>query len=66
MDVGKNIKRCIKEKRKLIKYVADECGFTQQQMSQMISGRKVIRAEYIPGIARAIGVEIPELFREDT
>lgn len=44
------------------KSVAERAGFTEQQFSDMLNGRKVIRAEYLPDIAKAIGVHIGDLF----
>ena len=42
--------------------VAERAGFTEQQFSNMLNGRKVIKAEYIPKIANALGVDVGDLF----
>lgn len=44
------------------KAVAAGAGFTEQQLSDMLNGRKIIRAEYLPRLAKAIGVDITTLF----
>ena len=46
----------------LQKFVAERAGFTEQQFSDMLNGRKVIRAEYLPAIARALSVRITDLY----
>lgn len=42
--------------------VASRSGFTEQQLSDMLNGRKVIRADYLVRIADAIGVSIEDLY----
>lgn len=44
------------------KAVAERAGFTEQQFSDMLNGRKIIRAGYLPAIAKAIGVSVGDLF----
>lgn len=44
------------------KFVAEKSGFTEQQFSDMLNGRKVIRAEYLPAIAKALKVDVGDLF----
>ncbi len=63
--VQQNIVRIIREKGYLKKGVAERAGFSEQQFSDMINGRKVIRAEMIPAITKALQVEPTELFREE-
>jgi len=46
------------------KAVAERAGFTEQQFSDMLNGRKVIRAEYLPAIAKVLGVNISDLFAD--
>lgn len=46
------------------KAVAERAGFTEQQFSDMLNGRKVIRAEYLPAIANAMGVHVSDLFMD--
>jgi len=42
--------------------IAKRAGFTEQQFSDMLNGRKIIRAEFIPRIADALEVEPNDLF----
>ncbi|MBQ1214961.1 MAG: helix-turn-helix transcriptional regulator [Firmicutes bacterium] len=45
------------------KGVAERAGMTAQAFSDILQGRKVIRADMVPALADAVGVPIPELFR---
>ena len=45
------------------KTVAERSGFSNQQFSDMLNGRKIIRAEYLPRIANALDVDVNELFK---
>ena len=60
--VARGIETIINQKGLRKKYVADCCGFTAQQFSDMLNGRKVIRADYLPTIAKALNVGITDLF----
>lgn len=60
--VANGIRRSIERKGLYKKFVAEQAGFTEQQLCDMLNGRKIIRAEYIPSLAKAIGVEIPEIY----
>jgi len=60
--VPDNIRRIMAQKGFIQKAVASRSGFSQQQFSDMLNGRKMIRAEYIPAIADALGVKINELY----
>ncbi len=62
MDVNIGIKAAIKKSGMLQKVVAERSGFTEQQFSDMLYGRKIIRVEYLPRIANAIGVNVGDLF----
>ncbi len=64
MDVNIGIKAAIKKSGMLQKAVAERAGFTEQQFSDMLYGRKVMRVEYLPRIANAIGVDIGDLFAD--
>lgn len=64
MDIKIGIQSAIKRKGMIQKAVAEKSGFTEQQFSDMMHGRKAILAEYIPRIAYAIGVEVGELFAD--
>lgn len=61
-SIAKAIAKITRSKGLYQKYVAEKAGFTEQQFSDMLNGRKVIRAEYIPTIANALGVSINDLF----
>ena len=63
--VQRNLVRIIEDKDLKKKGVARRAGISQQALSDIIAGRKVIRADMIPALAGACGVEIPELFKED-
>ena len=43
-------------------YVAENAGYTAQDLSDMLNGRRLIKACDIPKIAKALGVEINYLF----
>lgn len=62
VSVAANLKTIIEEKGLKQTAVAAKSGFTDQQFCDMLAGRKIIRAEYIPGIARALGVSVSDLF----
>lgn len=61
-NVATSIRAKIREKGLYQKYVAERSGFTEQQFSDMLNGRKLIRVEYLPNIAAALGVSITELY----
>lgn len=63
-DIANNVGRIIENKGLYQRFVAERAGFTQQQFCDMLNGRKVIRAEYIPRIADALGVNISDLFAD--
>ena len=44
-------------------YVAENAGYTAQELSDMLNGRRLIKACDIPKIAKALGVEINYLIR---
>ena len=60
-EIGANIKKIIDERGLKQKYVADKAGFTEDDLSRMINGYKPIRAEYLPTIAKVLGVTINDL-----
>lgn len=62
--VSVSIKQSMVSKGLYQKAVAERAGFTEQQFSDMLNGRKVIRAEYLPAIAKALGVSVGDLFAE--
>lgn len=60
--VAENINQAIIENGKLKKDIASELGFTKTQFSDLLNGRKIIRSEYLPILAKAIGCEINRFF----
>lgn len=63
--VQRNVIRIIEEKGLLKKGVAKRAGMTAQALTDVIAGRKVIRAEMVPALANALEVGVAELFREE-
>lgn len=63
--VQRNIVRVIEEKDLKKKAVAKRAGLTGQALSDIIAGRKVIKADMIPQIAAAMDVPITELFKDN-
>lgn len=64
--VQRNLVRIIQDKGLVKKGVAKRAGISAQMLSDIIAGRKIIRADMIPSLAVAVGVEIQELFKEET
>lgn len=62
--VQKNLIRIIDEKELKKKGVAKRAGMSAQMLSDIINGRKVIRADMIPSLASAVDVPITEMFRD--
>jgi len=62
LNIMDNIRGTIEAKGMKQVVVAERSGFTEQQFSDMLNGRKIIRAEYIPKIANALGVSVGDLF----
>ena len=60
-----NLERIIEEKGLVKKGVAKRAGISAQALSDILAGRKVIRADMIPSLAHAVGVQIPELFKDE-
>lgn len=59
-----NIKQIIDNQGLKQNAVARKAGFNQKDFSNMMNGRKVIKAEYIPLISVALGVEPNKLFEQ--
>jgi len=60
--IAMGIKQIIEDKGLLKGFVAKSCGYTKQQFSDMLNGRKVIRASDIQPIAQAIGVTVQDVY----
>lgn len=63
--VQKNVIRIIDEKGLLKKGVAKRAGMTPQALTDVIAGRRVIRADMVPALANALEVGVMELFKEE-
>lgn len=63
--VPNNIKRIIEESGVKYQYIAKRGGYTTKQLSEMVNYRKVIKASDVLKIAKALGVNVNELFRHD-
>lgn len=61
-SVAKGIERIIKDKGFIMSAIAQKSGFSAQQFSDMLNGRKIIRADYVTPIAKAMGVSVQEIF----
>lgn len=64
--VAYNIKRIIKSQGTKNKFIAEKAGYTEQQFSDMLHGRKLITDVDIPKLAKALGVTPNELFKTPT
>lgn len=60
--LSKGLKIIIAQKGLKNLYVAENAGYTPQELSDMLNGRRLIKACDIPRIAKALGVEINYLF----
>ena len=60
-----NLIRIINEKGLVKKGVAERAGMTAQALSNILVGRKVIKADMVPTLANAVDVPIIELFKRD-
>ena len=62
LSVANNIRRVIAQKGLVQKVVAERSGFTEQQFTDMLNGRKIIRADYVPRIAESLNCTLDDLF----
>lgn len=60
--VTHNIRRIMEEKGLKQKYVAERSGFTAQEFSNMMNGRKSIHVGYVRNICAALDVTPNDLF----
>ncbi len=60
--VIKNIKLNLDKSGVKHKVIAERAGLTPQAFSDMLNERKIITAEHIPVIAKALGVNVNELY----
>lgn len=64
-DLIENIKKIIKIKGMKQGVVAERAGFTPQEFSNILNGRKLLRAEYLLSVANGLGVEVNDLYGVD-
>ena len=61
-SVAAGIERIIRDKGFVQGIIAQKAGFTDQQLCDMLKGRKIIRADYLVPIAVALGVSVQDIF----
>lgn len=61
-SVAAGIEAIIREKGFIQGVVAAKAGFSDQQFCDMLKGRKVIRADYMVPIAKAMGVTVQDIY----
>lgn len=57
-----NIRYIIKDKGFVQKAVACRAGYSKQTFNNMLTGRRIIRADEIPRIAGALGCDSKDLY----
>ena len=60
--IALGIRKTIAEKGLLQKVVAKRAGFTEQQLSDMLNDRRIIKAVDLFAIAEAIGAEVADIY----
>lgn len=60
--VPENIQRIISEKGYKQNAIARKAGLTDQQLTDIIKGRRIIKVSDITALASALGVGIPEIY----
>ncbi len=60
--LSEGIRKIIAQKGLKNLYVAERADFTPQELSDMLNGRRLIKACDIPRLALALGVEINEIY----
>ncbi len=61
-SVAAGIERIIRDKGFVQGAIAARAGFSDQQFCDMLKGRKIIRADYLVPIAKALGVSVQEIY----
>jgi DNA-binding Xre family transcriptional regulator len=61
-SVAVGIKNIIQDRAYMQSEIARRAGFSSQQFNDMLHERKIIRADYMPPIARALGVSVQEIY----
>lgn len=63
-EVVSAVKQILTEKGMKQYVVAERAGFSEQEFSNMLNGRKLLRVEYIPKITKALGISPNDLFEK--
>ena len=63
--VAENLKRCIESQGLKKKTVAIKAGLTQNELSDIFGGRRVIKVCEVPALADAAGVNVKILFEPE-
>lgn len=63
IPVTDTIERIIKEQGLKKSVVAQKAGFTAQQFSDILNGRKILKASDVPNISIALGVDPNTLYQ---
>lgn len=63
--IAKSVASIIESKGLKQVYVARKAGYTSQELSDMLNGRRLIKTCDIPKLACALGVPLNDLFAED-
>lgn len=61
-NVPQNLNRIIEKRGLKQSAVAQWAGYSKQQMTDMLNGRRIIRPCDVMAIAMALGVDVGELF----
>lgn len=61
-EIIKTIRKIISEKGLKQSYVAEKAGFTKQEFSNILCGRKAFKTEYVKPICSALNILPNELF----
>lgn len=61
--VAENIQQIIRENGLKQTYIAEKAGYTEQMLSNMLVGRKVIKACDVIRICMALGVDANTLYK---
>lgn len=64
--VASNIKKTIFLKGYKQRKVAEDAGFSVSDFNAMLNGRKIIKQIHIPFIAKALDVEVNDLFTQSS
>lgn len=56
-----NLRRLIKEKGLKQTFVAEQAGMTDQQLTDILNNRKLLRIEHLAPLAQVLGVNVEEL-----